>query len=115
MINSRLEQARETITRFRNLGKSPEWEQLVEYANGQIERRRNELELKPLREIGEVLFEQYLKGEIAGVRLFLAMPEIILSEAEAIESALVIQSEGEEHGTERRDTSIDDGAYRTAP
>jgi hypothetical protein len=51
---------------------------LREVANAQIARRQAETG-KPLASLEAALGQEYLKGEISGMRTLLALPEIMLS------------------------------------
>ena len=69
------QQTEEVIRELRKLIKSPGWVQLLKIADAQIETRRRAIILSPLKAMDEVLEQEYAKGEIAGIMLFLSLPE----------------------------------------
>lgn len=97
---------------YQNLVKSPGWEQLAKYVQDQIDQRRNQLELTPHTELGGVLMDQYLKGEIAGLRLFLSIPDTVIQESKAIIDAL--KEKIDEH-TEPDTDDLFDGSRAFSP
>ena len=81
---------------MRKLLKSEGWARLREYAEAQIQTRRDDIELKPLEAMDQVLAEQFTKGEIAGIRHFVMMPENVVESLEAELEQLINREEGRE-------------------
>ena len=63
----------------------------------QLEMRRNEYELTPLNTMDEVLKEQYVKGELAQLRLVLQFPRNLIDSAQHTID-LHARAEGDEDG-----------------
>ena len=70
-----LEQALAARTDLQRLLRSEGWARLAKIAEEQIVGRRDKFELSPLKAMDEVLEEQFMKGEISGIRFILALPE----------------------------------------
>ena len=66
----------------------PAWVHLNSFAKKQIEHRRTQLELPEHERLvneGRALpSDDYVKGEIQGLRLFCKIPEILIDEAKAL-------------------------------
>lgn len=77
------EKLREAQRELSNLANSPGWAKLREGALSQIEGRIESLILSSLKGMDEVLEQEYRKGEIAGLKLFLELPAILLGNLEA--------------------------------
>lgn len=58
------------------------WALLAKYADGQIKARQAQVNA-PLNSLLEVGLREYYKGEMAGIGLFLRMPELAMSAAES--------------------------------
>lgn len=61
--------------KLEDLVSSPGWDVLKEIADGQVAARRNRVMLTPVSTNYSVETEQFEKGEVAGVLLFLDMPQ----------------------------------------
>lgn len=83
-----------------DLLKSVGWARLSELANAQIEARRNMI-LAPEHEKpqvnGKPVTEEFLKGEISGIRSFLQLPEVLV---ETTSEVIKSQEKVNEHGNE---------------
>ena len=84
------------LGQFRSLVKSRGWEQLVEYGNAQVAFRTNELILNPSTSLADLANQEYLKGEIAGIRLFLSMPDTIIEANKAYLTAIKEDEDGKD-------------------
>lgn len=62
---------------FQELSKSPGWERLVEYAEKQMEHRDVGLHAQA-EGLDSCIRDEFVKGEIAGIRLFLKIPEAVV-------------------------------------
>lgn len=80
---------------FRGLTQHPGWEKLTEIVRGQIEARMGQV-LQVLESESAVFAQEYMKGEIQGLRLMLALPEVQMTEAEAVLSRLGLVDEDED-------------------
>jgi len=57
---------------WKELIESDGWKRLVEIADEQIAGRVNEIVLKPMTDLAH---QEFAKGEVAGIKLFIAIPE----------------------------------------
>lgn len=64
---------------FQELIKSPGWAQLVDYAEKQMNARRINVE-GPSGGLDGCITQEYEKGEIAGIRLFLNIPAVAMEQ-----------------------------------
>lgn len=64
--------------------KSPGWDLLVKHANEQIKTRTDTVILTPLESTGKVTLQEFMKGEIGGIRLMMALPDTLIEVAEAV-------------------------------
>ena len=71
-----LEQLQKVLREFRGLRKFPGWDRLAEFATAQIESRKN-LTLEPATGVDMMVQQEFAKGEIAGIALFMRFPDII--------------------------------------
>lgn len=74
----------EQLQILRQLLKSPGWDLLVKHANEQVKTRTDEVILRPLESTGKVTLQEYMKGEVGGIRLIMALPETLIEIAEAV-------------------------------
>lgn len=81
---SRLRDAIEQRNSFADLLRSPGWDALSKVISAQIEQRRNRFELVPLESLDEVYAQEFLKGELATLRLILSLPQDALDDAQAV-------------------------------
>lgn len=79
----RLQEVRRTLHRFHSLVRSPGWAELREVALAQIATRQN-LNLGPIKDTSGIYEQEYRKGEVAGIQLFLSLPDIQIDTSEAI-------------------------------
>lgn len=66
---------------FRSLVKSPGWERLVEIADAQQKARQAAL-MGPAEGMDGMIKNEGLKGEFAGIKLFVQMPEAVIENLE---------------------------------
>lgn len=78
---------------FRGLTQHPGWEKLREIIDGQIAARMGEVLYKVLGDANSVYAQEYMKGEIQGLRLVMALPDQQMAEAEALLSRLGLTDE----------------------
>lgn len=62
--------------------KSQGWDQLVEYAEKQIEHRSLGLQGQASG-LDNCIANEYVKGEVAGIRLFLNIPAVVIEDFES--------------------------------
>ena len=74
--------AQEERSRLLSLTHHAGWKWYEEVLKNHIESRRNIYELRPLEKMDEVLAEQYLKGELHGLRLAKLMIHARIEELE---------------------------------
>lgn len=67
-LSQALREAQEERSRLLSLLAHPGWKWFEGILDTQIEARRNHYELQPLKKMDEVLEEQYIKGELNGLR-----------------------------------------------
>ena len=104
------EEAEEILIAFQSLVKSRGWELLVEYAEGQVQNRGSILE-GPLTQVVQFLEQEYIKGERGGIRLFLRIPEIRITELTEVIKALETVEENEDARDNAKDTGDYDGQF----
>lgn len=85
--------------RLRDLLKSQGWAQVCRVAEDQLKVRRDSFELTPLKGMDEVLEQEFKKGEVAAIRLFIGLPQTVVDD---IEEQLK-QHEGEEEDESESD------------
>ena len=81
MEQSRLAEAIKIKNEMSNLISSPGWKRLIAAAGSQVEGRTNSVILEPTKNPYE---QEYLKGEIHGIKAFMQIPSIILEESQGI-------------------------------
>ena len=69
-------EARAALLAYKELVESKGWKRLTEIANAQKFIREQDIFLKPLKSHDETLEQEYKKGELSGIALFLNIPEI---------------------------------------
>lgn len=69
------------------------WQWLAEAAKVQISHRENEVLLKPTENVSA---QEYMKGELQGIKLFLSLPRNGLEMSEAVLKAAMEDEEGDE-------------------
>lgn len=78
---------------FRGLTQHPGWEKLKEIIEGQIGARTGAILFKVLADQNSVFAQEYMKGEVAALRLVLELPGQQMAEAEAVLSKLGLEEE----------------------
>lgn len=78
---------------FRGLTQHPGWEKLREIVAGQIDARMGRVLYQVLDNENSVFAQEYMKGEIQGLRLVMALPDQQMAEAEAVLSRLGLVDE----------------------
>ncbi len=81
MDRERLAEANKIKGEMTNLISSPGWKRLLEITKTQVEGRTNSILLKPTESAYE---QEYLKGEIQGMKTLLAIPVTLVEDAKAI-------------------------------
>jgi len=56
------------------------WKKLMEYAEQQIRGRTDEVILTPAKGLEGAMEQEFMKGEIGGIRLFCTFPEAVTSD-----------------------------------
>lgn len=74
----------EQLQALRQLLKSPGWELLAKHAEMQISTRTDHVMLVPLESTSKLPAQEFMKGEAAGIRLFIAFPETLIEIAKAV-------------------------------
>jgi len=67
----------------------------MEIANAQMETRKQSVFLTPLKSLDETLAQEYQKGEIAGIHLFMNLAEVRINELRTTISLLTKELEYE--------------------
>lgn len=70
------------------------WHTLLETIKGQERSRHDEFLLKPLEDGNAVYRQEFLKGEIAALRMVMALPELIVEAAQTVLDAIPEQDNG---------------------
>lgn len=70
-----LEAVQAALVELRQLVKSSGWARLLRVAQEQVDTRTNTLILTPLESMDRMFEQEFKKGEISGIRLFLSLPE----------------------------------------
>ena len=61
---------------FQELSNFKGWDQLAEYARAQV-KLRNQQVVAPAGSLDGLIQQEYMKGEMAGIDLFMRFPEIV--------------------------------------
>lgn len=77
-----MEALRKTQQEFQELVKSLGWAQLVEYAEKQMEHREVGLHSQS-QGLDDCITNEFVKGEIAGIRLFVNIPAVVIEDFES--------------------------------
>lgn len=93
MIDKR--ELQEELSQLRGLVKLPAWEKLMRYASEQLTGRIDNIILNPVNGADDTLKQEYLKGEVSGIKLFTKMPEILIAELEDAIAQLEENDNGE--------------------
>lgn len=81
MNQAQLSEAVKVKREMEQLISSPGWKTIVQIAKGQLNLRENEILLKPTE---NPLAQEYQKGEVQGIKLFVQYPETVLENAKAV-------------------------------
>lgn len=76
-----LEEVHLRLQRYQNLVKSQGWEELVRIGEAQLANRRRMLDGMQVRTQEEVADYNWARGEIKGIELFLAFPQLLIEDA----------------------------------
>ena len=90
---SRVRELQEELSRLKALQDFAGYRYLIEIADAQIKARQDQLILKPLERMDEVLAQEYAKGEISGIRLFRELVGIRITDLEEEITSLLPQEE----------------------
>ena len=82
-LSQALREAQEERSRLLSLTNHVGWKWYEGILDSQIEARRNTYELRPLKTMDEVLEEQYVKGELNGLRTVKAL---VIARVEELEN-----------------------------
>lgn len=93
--DTRLPQAVRRKNALQDLLRSEGWAALKEVLQEQLERRRNEVELKPLSSLDAALAQEYMKGEIHQLRLLVVLPDSLIDEDKSVIDAFANKEEEE--------------------
>lgn len=63
---------------WQDLSKSPGWALLLEIGQGQYNVRQNQVFRTPCASMDQVLPQEYIKGEAAGIELLMKLPQIMI-------------------------------------
>lgn len=70
------------LQELRNLVKLKAWDRLAKTAKAQVETRTNKVMLNACEGLDATLEQEFEKGECAGIRLFMELPEVRIDEIE---------------------------------
>ena len=93
MSDEETRELQEELSRLKALVTTAGWKYLEKIAAAQVEHRRNSYELRPLSSLDETLAQEYQKGEVSGIRLFVQLPSLRIS---ALEEELMTEGESDE-------------------
>lgn len=74
----------------------PGWIRLKEIVEGQVSARMGSVLFRVLEDQNSVFAQEYMKGEIQGLRLVLALPDQQMAEAEAVLAQLGLSDDDED-------------------
>lgn len=83
MVDEGQQELRELQEERFNLGellKHPGYKWLMEVAASQVEMRKQQVFLRPLKAMDEILEQEYQKGEISGIELFRQLVQVRMTE-----------------------------------
>ena len=86
----------DVLSSYATLIRSDGWARLVALMEVQIAERRNQIELAPAKGDADIYNQEYMKGEIAALRLFMQLPQSEIDQARALLEHDVQQKEPEE-------------------
>jgi len=73
---------------FKELLKTPGWGRLADYAQGQVVARQNAA-VQPSGGLDGCIEQEFSKGEVSGIQLFMAFPGLILEDVDEQISDLI--------------------------
>ena len=76
-MQEQIDEAREALEEMRALVLQPGWARISKIAFAQIEARKNEVLLQPTT---DTYAQEYMKGEIQGIQLFVNLPRKLVEE-----------------------------------
>ena len=76
-MQEQIDEAREALEEMRALVLQPGWARISKIAQAQIEARKNEVLLQPTT---DTYAQEYMKGEIQGIQLFVNLPRKLVEE-----------------------------------
>jgi hypothetical protein len=77
-----MEELRKIVQEFQALLKSPGWDRLVEYGEAQIAGREGS-KVMPAHSLDAMIANATTDAEVSGIRLFLKLPELAISDFES--------------------------------
>lgn len=101
-----LRELQEELSRLKALVLTPGFKYFMEVLATQVENRKQQIILTPLKKMDEVLEQEYQKGEVAGIALSMNFVEIRVKNIE--DEILEILKETQDAGTNRDDSPSDD-------
>lgn len=95
-----LRELQEVLSDLNSLVDSRGWKRLMQIAQAQIETRRNNYEAKPLKAIDETLEQEFLKGEVTGIRTFCQLPTDEIEDLQTQIATILEETENADSNTE---------------
>lgn len=109
MEETQYEESIRMVNALKVLVASEGWKILVDIAKEQSHNREQKIVLVPLSCMDEVLPQEFMKGEVAGITVLLAMPKIQIEVCETVLEALKGMDDGSEENGESRAKPDDSG------
>lgn len=103
------EEAREAIRSLKELRDHPGWHILCRIAKVQMDARINTLILTPRTDMKSEWEKEFSKGEVAGMKFILAIPESELDTLEAMKEEIDERTESADASSEDHPGHADDG------
>lgn len=85
----------EALAQMQGLLKLPGWKLILGLAEEQLTGRIDAVILNPVSGVDGTLNQEYLKGEISGIKLFCKMPEILIEQYRSDITAMKGNEDGE--------------------
>lgn len=89
-----VEQAKETLSKFRSLARSPEWDLLVKVGQNQIARLRRTAQCQPALTREDAAQRDWDLAAASGMEIFLGLPDTMIN---ALETQIQMESMKNEH------------------
>ncbi len=83
MDSVEVRELQEELSKLRGLVLHAGYDYLVKIAQAQLETRRQQIILTPLKSMDEVLAQEFAKGETAGIELFTRLVDIRINDLES--------------------------------